>query len=413
MSRKWLEHEGRTWIEKGIITSDQHRRLIQLYPEQKRAVGIIPILGSILVGLGILSFTAANWQDIPELVRLIMIGLVLVLFYAAGGVYYRKGQERLGIALLSIGLITFGAGIVLVAQMFHLVAYDTTSFIVWGCAGLLLTYLYPSRFLFLLSLLIMTWSQWYSVVEFNNFSYFTFAVTVLGFGYYWRNRQNALLAWCLALSFTAQSLMMVTVNDWPFTWFFLPVWLLYSLMDWNKERRSVYPFQAVPLVAAYLFNLFIVLFWDEGHVESSSFYEDIAAQPLIYGLSLLILLGISLAGKQRYKRLESAPDWMLALPFFYLTSGMDVVYLIILSLFSLYLLWRGYAEEWRLKINLGTLLFLCSTMAAYFKLTWGFMDKSVFFILGGIMLLALSWFLNRRKQKFLADIEEENSHELQ
>ncbi|MFC5653833.1 DUF2157 domain-containing protein [Paenibacillus solisilvae] len=409
MSRKWLEHEGRSWTEKGIITSEQYKRILDLYPVQKRAAGLIPILGSILVGLGILSFIAANWQDIPQLVRLIMICVIMAGFYAAGDRFLKKDHEKLGAALMGLGLASFGAGIVLVGQMFHLQAYGVSSFIVWGCAGLTLTFLVHSRYLFLFTLLIFTGLQWYNATEFNTFSFISLAIMIIGLGYYWMKRPDALLGWCLALSFAVQSIMLVASHDWPFTWFFVPIWLLYALADWSRERKAVYPFQAVPLVAAFAFNLFIVMFWNKD--DSYSFHDNISAQPLWYVLSLLVLLAVSLGGKFKYKRLSSSLDFILAIPFFYLSTGVDASYLLTLFLFSLYLLWRGYAEEWNVKINLGTLLFLCSTMAAYGKLAWDFMDKSVFFILGGIILLGLSWFLNRRKKQFLEEVEEDKHHD--
>ncbi|MBP3962172.1 DUF2157 domain-containing protein [Paenibacillus lignilyticus] len=411
MSRKWLQQEGPSWTRQGIITPEQLQRILACYPEKKRAIGIIPILGSILVGLGILSFVAANWGQIPQLMRLIIIAVIMIGFYGTGEMFRRRDHDKLGAALIGLGLLTFGAGIVLTGQMFHLQAYDVTSFIVWGTIGVLLTYLIKSRYLFLLTLLIFTGLQWYNSTEFSHFSYVALAIMMLGLGYYWLKRPNTLLAWCLAASFTIQSILLVTVNDWAFSWFFIPIWLLYSLMDWAKERKSVYPFQAIPLVAAFIHNLFIVLFWNDSN--DSSFLKDLSAQPLWFGLALAVLFALSVAAKYRNHRLMSSPDWLLALPFFYLAHGADAAYLIVLFAFSLYLLWRGYAEEWAVKINLGTLLFLTSTMAAYGKLAWDFMDKSIFFILGGIILLALSWFLNRRKKQFLVELheEEEKPHE--
>ena len=409
MSRKWLEHEGRSWTERDIITSDQYNRILELYPVQKRAIGIIPILGSILVGMGILSFIAANWQDIAPLARLIMICVIMAGFYIAGERFLKKDHEKLGVALIGLGLAAFGAGIILIAQMFHLQAYGVTSFIVWGSVGLLLTYMVQSRYLFLISLSIFTGLQWYNADAFHTFSYASLAIMMIGLGYYWLKRPNALLGWCLALSFAVQSIMLVAVHNWPFTWFLVPIWLLYALTDWSRERKTVYPLQAVPLVAAFAFNMFLVLFWNKD--DSTFFRDNISAHPLWYVLTLLILLAVSLVGKYKYKRLASSLDWILVIPLFYLSTGVDAAYLLTLFLFSLYLLWRGYAEEWPVKINLGTLLFLCSTMAAYGKLAWDFMDKSVFFILGGIILLALSWFLNRRKKQFLEEVEEGKHHD--
>jgi len=47
-------------------------------------------------------------------------------------------------------------------------------------------------------------------------------------------------------------------------------------------------------------------------------------------------------------------------------------------------------------------LFVAATMVAYFKLTWGFIDQSLFFLLGGGLLLGLSWYLRRRNAQTLA-----------
>ena len=64
-------------------------------------------------------------------------------------------------------------------------------------------------------------------------------------------------------------------------------------------------------------------------------------------------------------------------------------------------LWAGYREQWRIKVNAGTLLFILATTAAYFRLTWAFLDKSLFFLLGGALLLSLSWWLRRQGQRAL------------
>ncbi|MFC4776863.1 DUF2157 domain-containing protein [Paenibacillus sp. GCM10023252] len=409
MSRKWLEQEGPSWQKQGIITDQQLHKLLSLYPEHKRAVGLVPILGSILVALGILSFIAANWQGIAEGWRLVIIAVFLTLFYTGGAALYDRGSHRLGIALLSLGLMTFGAGSILITQMFHLAAYSQLSFTLWGGFGLLLTYLYRSRYLFLISLVLFTVSQWYSSVELNDYNYISLAAVIGGFGYYWLRYKDSLLAWLLAAGLLIQLILFTAVQGIAFAWIFIPIWALYSIMDWMKERRSIYPFQAVPLVAAFLFNLFIAAFWE---ATGSSLFGEIAAPPLYYLLALLLLFVFSTVGKRRQGRTASSLDWILALPFLYLQAGIDVLYLLTLFIFSLYLLWRGYAEEWRLKINLGTLLFLTSTMTAYSKLTWGFMDKSIFFLIGGALLLILSWLLNRRKQQVLSgtDYKEEDSN---
>jgi LPXTG-motif cell wall-anchored protein len=54
------------------------------------------------------------------------------------------------------------------------------------------------------------------------------------------------------------------------------------------------------------------------------------------------------------------------------------------------------------QLTIGAVLFVIATMVAYFKLTWAFLDKSLFFLLGGVLLLGLSWYLRRRNAQVLA-----------
>jgi LPXTG-motif cell wall-anchored protein len=402
LSRKWVEKEGPRWVERGIVSTEQYRQILSLYDEKKHAIGVLPLLGSMLVGLGILSFVAANWQDIPQLARLAMIAVVMVLFYAGGESLLKKGYDRLGISLVAVGLVTFGAGIVLVGQMFHLMAYDIASFIVWAVAGTLLTYLYRSRFLYLISLLIFTGAQWYSAMVMHHFSFVAFGLMIAGLGYYMWERQNALLTWGFSLSFVIQAIMLADVMHWKFAWVFVPVMALYTLGDWLKDRSDGYALQTVPLITAFTFCVSMVLFYDEYRVERM---KELLPYSLLFAVCMLLLLTVSIAGKIKFKREVTAFDWILVVPFAYLPAGAAVMYLLALFFFSFYVLWRGYIEEWRFKINFGTVLFIITTMVAYGKLAFRFMDKSLFFILGGLILLGLSWFLTRRKKQFFDDVE--------
>ncbi|TDF97704.1 DUF2157 domain-containing protein [Paenibacillus piri] len=402
MSKKWVEHEGLRWVERGIVTREQYEQIVGLYEDKKHAIGILPLLGAILVGLGILSFVAANWQDIPQLARLILIATVMAAFYTGGEMLLRKGHDKLGIAMVALGLTAFGSGIILTGQMFHLVAYDITSFIVWGIAGTVLTYIYRSRFLYLLSLLIFTSAQIYSSLEMHHFSGIAFAIMIVGLGYYGWKRQNALLTWCFSLSFVIQSLILVASKDWKALWFFVPVMALYTAGDYLKDRSPGYAVQSVPLIAAFVFDVIAVLFYDDTGVIR---LRELLPGATNFILIMLLLFAVSVYGKLIHKRASSAFEWILVVPFAYLPSGAAVLYLLALFFFALYVLWRGYIEEWRFKINFGTVLFICATMVAYGKLTWAFMDKSLFFILGGLLLLLLSWFLNRRKKQFFDEVK--------
>ncbi|TBL81566.1 DUF2157 domain-containing protein [Paenibacillus thalictri] len=398
MSRKWLEREGLRWVEEQIVSREQYDQILGLYDEKKNAIGLLPVLGSILTGLGIISFIAANWQDIPQWLRLLAIIIAMSGFYISGDTLLRRGHEKLGIGLVGIGLITFGAGIALVGQMFHLVAYDTASFIVWGSAGALLAYLYRSRYLYLISIVVFDVAQIYAVDSFRHFSYAGFALmAVLLGGYVWKRQRSNLLAWMFNLSLFLQVLMLFSLMDWKLSWIIPAALLMYAAGDWLRDRSELGAVQAVPLLIVFAIGVGVVLFGDNRIAETEQFFVGAA----YYLPALLVPLALSAWGKLRNKREVSSGDWLMFLPVMYVPSGIDLLYLVMLFLFSLFVLWRGYSEEWRMKINLGTVLFIFVTMVAYGKLTWDFMDKSLFFVLGGGILLVLSWFLNRRKNNFL------------
>src|SRR5690606_41806800 len=84
MSRKWLEKEGRRWLGLQIITQEQLEQILKLYPSKKFGIGVLPIFGGLLVGLGVLTFVAANWQEIPQWFRLGLIIAVMCGFYWSG-----------------------------------------------------------------------------------------------------------------------------------------------------------------------------------------------------------------------------------------------------------------------------------------------------------------------------------------
>ncbi|MEK8131444.1 DUF2157 domain-containing protein [Paenibacillus filicis] len=409
MNRKWVQREAPAWVEKGIVTWEQAERIVRLYEDRKQGVGILPLLGSMLLALGILSFVAANWQEIPQLARLILLIAVMCGFYAGGEFLIRRGDSRLGIGLISLGVISFGGGIILVGQMFHLVAYNAASFLLWASAGALAVYLYRSRYLYLIALILFNAVQIYSLSSFGTFSYTGFVMMVVLLGFYGWNSRSTLLIWCFSLSVTAQCLMWTLSEDLPFMWMFIPAMALYALGDWFKERQGSYAMQAAPLVVAFLFGIFAV--FASGEWILRELHEEILPRASFYLGALALLFIISLLGKYRRGALSGALEWVLLLPFVYLNAGVAVLYLLALFLFSLFVLWRGYAEGWSFKINLGTVLFIISSLVAYVKLTWDFMDKSLFFIVGGVLLIGLSWFLNRRNKRILKAAEEATRHE--
>jgi uncharacterized membrane protein len=399
MSSKWLKKEIPVWVRQGMITQEQADRLTALYPAGNGGPRILPLLGGILLGLGVLSFVAANWQDIPRLLRFAIIAAAMTCFYAGGERLMRRGDEKPGLGLIAAGLATFGAGIFLIGQMFHIVAYHAGSFVLWGAAGILLAFLYRSGFLFAVTAAILNAGQLYSIGQFSAFSLAAFLVLLGGLGLYWLFDRRPWYAWLYCLSILLQSLLLIMERDWNPVWFMGAVLLLYTAGDALRSRETAFPLQAGALTAAFLFSAVCVALPMQS--DWLGFHAGESGQASVYLAATFALLSASAALKWKSGRISGMFEWVLLLPYFYLSRGESLGCMLALCLFSLGVLWRGYIEERPFKINGGTGLFLFSILLAYTKLAWGYMNKSVFFLAGGILLLALSWYLNRRRKQVL------------
>jgi len=103
---------------------------------QKKAVSVVVIIGAVLIGAGIFSFIASNWDYLGKASKIAIILISMLLSYGAGW-YLRevKNLRKTGAALILLGTIIYGGGIFLVAQMFNIRANWPDGFILWmlGC----------------------------------------------------------------------------------------------------------------------------------------------------------------------------------------------------------------------------------------------------------------------------------------
>jgi len=144
--RRQLADLLNTWVEQGLIEPAQRDRLreyYQLESLQRSAEGrfaLVLLLGAVLVGLGVISFVAANWAAIPRWVRAWGCLALMVGLQVAGFQVWQQGSRRLGSALLIAGELTLGACIGLMAQWVQLGGSAAGLFWAWGMGSLAMAY---------------------------------------------------------------------------------------------------------------------------------------------------------------------------------------------------------------------------------------------------------------------------------
>ncbi|NJL86941.1 MAG: DUF2157 domain-containing protein [Leptolyngbyaceae cyanobacterium SM1_1_3] len=147
--RRELAREIEQWQQEGLLSPDQRHHLISRYQldqlessAQNRFTAILVGLGSILLGIGAITFVAANWQVIPRDLKLLLLITALVSVNAAGFELWRRAepetsQRRLGQGLLLLGALLLGANLALAGQLFHRSGsfFDLVSGLEFGCLG--------------------------------------------------------------------------------------------------------------------------------------------------------------------------------------------------------------------------------------------------------------------------------------
>ena len=148
--RGWVERldaETAEWVRTGLVTDAQAAAIRARYAtegtaERSRAggrfVAIIAGLGAVLLGIGVILFFAANWQTLPARAKVgLALGAIAGTYWAGWRLAFEDGRyPRTGRALLLLGALLYGAGIWLVAQVYHMGGHLPRGLALW-IAGIL------------------------------------------------------------------------------------------------------------------------------------------------------------------------------------------------------------------------------------------------------------------------------------
>src|SRR5690606_26764230 len=108
------------WRNEGLLDQTALDRITAFEKKQpqKKKVPLLLLIGLIFFALAVFSFIAANWQAIPELLKVALVVGLMWIFYVLG---YFAEKKRFGQPVLFriLGLVMFGASILVTAQTFH------------------------------------------------------------------------------------------------------------------------------------------------------------------------------------------------------------------------------------------------------------------------------------------------------
>lgn len=162
--RKRLERDLARWREAGWISSEAQALILKDVAGAGHGLGLpaaLAILAAVLIGFAVMSFVAANWQDMPRLVRLALLLAMMWGAYGFAALLFRRGLDIFAHAAVLAGASVFGASIMLVSQMYHIDGNPPDAVLAWGIGTLLAGLAFRSNAALAFSLILFTvWGYW-------------------------------------------------------------------------------------------------------------------------------------------------------------------------------------------------------------------------------------------------------------
>lgn len=436
-SRK-LKKELPKWVEEGLVAPDKAPLILERVAagsSRHSLAMMFGILGAILLGIGVITFFGANWQAMPKLLKLIVLFGSMWAAFIAAGVAKARETGWLAESMLLLGVLLFGANIMLIAQIYHIEAHYPDGVMTWALGGLLVSWLLRSPAAFVASLMLaVVWSGMESI-DFSKL-HWPFLIVLAGFTWLgvregWVRFAHLLMA---ALLFWSAFAYAHFVSDFRSTGavvyltqiFFLVYLGLFiaglhleisgRFADWAETMRHY-------AAAAGLVALWALTFPDlltaklfvsgKGSIRPPADTEWM----LVSFVVLAIVAALALWHRQRMLAHGKLEHWLvwgqgilllvlgclvvnLFVPGNY-GSGMAIAFNAAFFAGTLWLVYAGAHLDSRNLVNLGFLFFALGVLSRYFDFFWKLLDRSFFFMAGGLLLIAVAAVLDRKRRQIM------------
>jgi uncharacterized membrane protein len=175
--RAWLLDELSVWQRESLVSQDQARRIADLYQgagehaEQRRSKSVFVLMAAAatLVGLAAMLLIGYNWDQLDRLTKLGIILVTVALTHGYGfKLRYQRNARRPSEIVFFLGCLFYGAGIWLVAQVFHLNAHYPDGLWWWAVGVLPFAWFLETRLIHaLMAAILAIWAG----LEILNFAY--------------------------------------------------------------------------------------------------------------------------------------------------------------------------------------------------------------------------------------------------
>ena len=383
------------WREAGLLdppkVEELKRYLGEREPTEKssRGITVFASIGAVLIGLGLILFVASHWAGMGPLARFVTLLLTYGLIVAVALVTEKHRLENVASAVWFLATLSLGANIFLLGQIFHFSLTFWQGPFLWMVGTLAMGYATQSRLHAWLAipLAILTLGWIGSATGWSFDDQIEFLISSDGLGP---------LFPLVGLGLVSLAFLTRRNEHWQFATL---TWMVWGAL-----------LVAVPLVLSTI----------HPKIYDRLFEIDLAVTQwlTIAGLAALIglAMGFGMFRSQRDRALlliianfvsvllvQGAHDasWLASIlrgriPFF--------VYGLCVFGISLLVIWSGLQAANRHIVNVGVGAASVIILVQYFSWTFRLLDRSVAFVLGGIVLIAMTIFIENKRRQWLARI---------
>jgi uncharacterized membrane protein len=438
---KRLRKELPTWAEKGWITPGADEAILNHVATEKHGVRFLTfalsVLGVLLLGSGVITYFAANWDVMSKLSKLcLLFGSMWGAFMLAGYLLPAKRAPHIGQAIVLLAIILFGTNIMLIAQTYHIDSHYPNGILMWTLGGLLTAYLLAAQPALIAAIAL---SVLWTGMESFGFDRPIHAWFLLVWGSFlpiifrrkWRIALHGVLIGLLLWSFFSfvtfdgqgrQNAALYLVQIYFMA--FLALFLVGRLMASHDKLSFGAGLIQNYAVFAGLLSLYTLSFPElqRGPSRQTEAVAGTAASPFI--VSTLLIIGI-IAGLvfwlQKRRGENGAPSYVLwgrgliavvmiliVVNLFVGRSEANVLavaFNILLFASVVWLVVAGQDLNNRLYINLAFGFFGLTLISRYFDTFWSLLNRSFFFMAGGVILIAGGLLLEKHRRKLVGQMQ--------
>lgn len=436
---QWLEKELPSWVKEGLVTSQSASALLSRYAGEKsaqRSSGMaFSLLGFVLVGLGIISLLAYNWDVLGHLERTFLaVGLLVgSQAFAFWVKRYRSDDKALLEGSGVFWFLMMGASLAIIGQTYHLGGTVGDFMSAWLLLSFALPWVLPSSGAAFLSIIVWTvvWisnrNDFTTLIDMHTDSFISpwvlLGIALSWIAYYGVQLQKAkpsnatlLLSWAIAICLFLVFLVEVVIATHEIRYvqnaivslslFFAIYYMAGKLYLSHGEKTWQRPYERIGKLGALVLLLFHISpkawevmadrsFMEPSHISGLSImlggvfialcvitmrtYKRIPSEALVMGTPLIIFLYVLLQN-------EATTSHYTAMLFINTSVLLGASWMIVCG-----------AKEPKIGlINQGMILIALTIWIHFMDANFDLVAKGVAFIVTGVLFLVVNALVRRR-----------------